>query len=503
MTFRRPTDAELRGLASELGLSADGEEAALLGQMVAGALGAYARLEAEPDLLPAAPGARRWWRPTAQDDPLRAWTARSAIREREHGPLAGYRVAVKDNAMVAGLPMCNGSATLEDYVAELDASVVRRLLDAGAEIAGKARCESFCLSAGSHTGAGGPVHNPHRRGHTSGGSSSGSAAAVAAGDVELAVACDQGGSIRLPAAFCGVVGMKPTWGLVPYTGIAPIEPTLDHVGPISANVRDNALMLEVMAGPDGIDPRQGGAPSQPWSRAVEEGVRSLRVALLAEGFGHAESMPEVDDAVREAAGVLEKLGARVETVSVPLHRAAGTLTLPLLAEGMYHTLLAGDGMGTGREDLYVPSYLAAQRRWRVRGDALGPLVKVLALLGAWIDRSHGPRFYGKAVHQARRLRAAYDAALAEVDLLLLPTSPITAPPLPPADAGLAESLAAASLGVANTQPFDASHHPALSVPCGSVDGLPVGMMLVGRQLDEATLYRAAGAFEQAVDWRRQ
>ena len=295
--------------------------------------------------------------------------------------------------------------------------------------------------------------------------------------------------------------MKPTYGLVPYTGIASIEPTIDHTGPMTANVADNARMLEVMAGPDGLDGRQSGASAQPWSERLEGGVEGLRIALLAEGFGTPGAQPEVDVLVRAAAGTLEKLGARVETVSVPLHRRAAALTFPLTAEGVWHTVLDGDGAGSGRLDVYPPSYLARQRRWRERPDALSPLMKLMAVLGAWVERQDGLRWYGKAVNLMRRVRAAYDAALAEADVLLMPTTPTVAPPLPAPDADRGTRVGAAAFGIANTQPFDVSHHPALSVPCGLHDGLPVGMMLVGRHLDEATLYRTAWAFEQSGDWR--
>lgn len=500
--LRRPSTGELRALAGELGLELSARELAVYETLAGGALAAYAALDATPDALPAPPaGERRWTRPTPKENPLNAWSVRTSIRERDSGPLAGCRVALKDNVMLAGVPMLNGSSLFEDFVPEVDATVVTRLLAAGAEIAGKAHCENLCLSAGSHTNPSGPVRNPHRADRTSGGSSSGSAALVAAGEVDLAVGGDQGGSIRLPAAYCGVVGLKPTWGLVPYSGIAPIEPLLDHVGPITASVRDNARMLEVMAGPDGIDGRQSGVPAQAWTERLGEGAAGLRIGVLTEGFGQLDSDPEVDAKVRAAATRLEKLGAHLEEVSVPEHRTAGLLTLPLTVEGMFHTVLEGDGLGGGRDDLYPPRFLAAARRWRERADTLSPTVKVLALVAAWVSREHGRRFYGKAVQQARRLRAAYDRALAETDLLLMPTVPTTAPPLPPADAGIEESFRASSAGVANTQPFDASHHPALSLPCGLVDGLPVGLMLVGRHHAEGTLYRAAAAFEQSADWR--
>ena len=152
--------------------------------------------------------------------------------------------------------MMNGSSILEGYVPDVDATIVTRILDAGGTIIGKTNCEFLCFSAGSHTNALGPTHNPRRRGYTTGGSSSGSAAVVAASEADMAVGGDQGGSIRAPAAFCGIYGMKPTHGLVPYSGIMSVEPTLDHAGPMPRTVADNALLLTALAGPDGLDPRQ-------------------------------------------------------------------------------------------------------------------------------------------------------------------------------------------------------------------------------------------------------
>ena len=205
--------------------------------------------------LPARPS-RSWRRPPAAENPLGAWYVTTQIRTRDDGPLAGRRVAVKDNIEVAGVPMMNGSSAVAGFVPRRDATVVTRLLDAGAVVTGKAVCENLCFSGGSHTAFTGPVFNPWDRGRSAGGSSSGSAALVAAGHADLALGGDQGGSIRIPASFCGVVGHKPTHGLVPYTGAFPIENTLDHLGPITRTVRDAALMLGVLAGPDGLDPRQ-------------------------------------------------------------------------------------------------------------------------------------------------------------------------------------------------------------------------------------------------------
>ena len=226
MTLRPPTEKEFHALAEELGFELTSDERRVFPRLVGGMLSAYAALESEPDALPEAPPPRESWWPAAEENPHNAWYVRTSIRQSETGLLAGRSVAVKDNVMVAGVPMSNGTSLLSGFVPEVDATVVTRLLEAGAEIRGKANCECLCLSAGSHTSASGPVHNPHRRGYSAGGSSSGSAVLVACGEVDLAIGGDQGGSIRIPSALCGTCGMKPTFGLVPYTGAAPLEPTI-------------------------------------------------------------------------------------------------------------------------------------------------------------------------------------------------------------------------------------------------------------------------------------
>ena len=498
MKLEAPDRDALLALAREHGFELSDAETELFGAMLGGSLASLSQLdEAAATLTPPEPE-RHWWEPEARDNPHGAWFVRCEIEGREGGPLAGLRFAAKDNVMVAGLPMLNGSSIFEGFTAELDASVVRRLLEAGATLAGKAHCEQLCLSGGSHTNTRGPVHNPRRHGHTSGGSSSGSAALVAAGEVELAIGGDQGGSIRVPAALCGVVGMKPTFGLVPYTGVAPIEASIDHVGPITANVRDNARMLEAMAGPDGVDMRQSGAPAGDYLRACDEDVRGLRVALLREGFSAPGMQPEVASRVRAAAERLAALGCEVEEVSVPEHAGAGNLAMPLLMQGLYRTLFRDGGQGSGRTDFYAPRFLEAMSRWREHAADFSGLLKFATLTGAWLERQAGTHYYALAANLARASRAAYDLALRRADALLMPTCPMVAPPLPGPEASLAEQIQRASETTPNTLPFDATHHPALSVPWGEVDGLPVGAMLVGRHLEEALLYRIGQALESST-----
>lgn len=504
MSLKRPTTQKIDRLAKDLGLTLSSNDVESFLGLIDAEMTAYDQLDAMPDEIPAlareqSPGHR----PDPQSNPLNAWYQRTAIKGAASGILHGKTVVLKDNIMLAGVPMMNGAATLEGYIPELDATVVTRVLDAGGEIVGKAHCEFLCLSAGSHTNSTGPVRNPHRPSYSAGGSSSGCAALIAAGEVDMAIGGDQGGSIRTPSSFCGIYGMKPTHGLVPYTGIMPIEVVIDHAGPMTANVYDNALLLEAIAGPDGFDPRQSGAKTQPYRKALTGDIRDLRIAVVAEGFGHSNSEAEVDACVRSGAAILERLGANVQNIAIPEHAAASAITAPIGIEGLTHTLMLGDGYGTGRSDLYVTSLMDAHRGWRRRADELSETAKLYLLLGAYVYDRYGSRYYAKAANLSRKLRAAYDRALETNDLLLMPTLPIRATPLPEPDADRELQIRRASEMVRNTAPFNVSHHPAMSIPCGMRDGLPMGMMLIGRHFDEPTIYRAAHAFEQSVDWTKR
>src|ERR1051325_7289404 len=281
-----PDDATLRSIAQRYGLGLTDPDLASFRPFVEGLLASW---EAVGELYEASRPAmpeRAWSRPDAGDNPFNAWYVTTSITGSGEGPLAGKTVAVKDNTAVAGVPMMNGAGTLEGYTPVRDATVVTRLLAAGATISGKAVCEDLCFSGGSHTSRTGPVRNPWDPSRSAGGSASGSAALVAAGAVDLATGGDQGGSVRIPSAYSGTVGHKPTHGLVPYTGAFPIENTIDHLGPITRTVPDAALLLEVLAGRDGLDPRQRAEhlPSD-FRTGLEAGATGLRVAVVAEGFG--------------------------------------------------------------------------------------------------------------------------------------------------------------------------------------------------------------------------
>lgn len=501
MTIQNPSADQIQRIAEDLGLRVDAEEAESYRALVEANLGALAAVDEMPDEpQPIRYPRNGGERPPAAENPLGAWYVRTHIEGAPEGELAGRTVVIKDNLLLAGVPLMNGTSILEGYVPPVDATIVTRILDAGATIVGKAVCEAYCFSGGSHTSATGPVRNPHDPQRAAGGSSSGCAALLAAGEVDLAIGCDQGGSIRMPSSFCGTYGMKPTHGLVPYTGILGMDPTIDHAGPMTSSVRDNALLLEVIAGADGLDSRQYAPRTAPYTEALGAGLDGVRIGVLREGFGHETSEPEVDAKVRDAAQRLQKLGAQVCEVSVPQHRegaAIGLARVPLLIEFMFHA----DGLPLGRQDPAVVSYLRAQRAWRERVDELPENVKVFLILSRYVKEQSGFDYVAKAENQMRRLRAAYDQALGEADLLLLPTTPMKAPLLPPADAPREAILEAALAPLTNTMPFNSTHHPAMSIPCGTHEGMPVGLMLVGRHFEESAIYAAAHAFEQHEDWR--
>jgi amidase len=502
MPISRPTTEQLRDIASSLGMAIAGEKLEQFRTLMEGSIASYDVVDALPDekpvvRYPRTPG----YRPTAEENPLNAWYIKTTVKGAAGGKLAGKRVAVKDNVCLAGVPMMNGAATLEGYVPDIDATIVTRMLDAGATILGKAHCECFCLSGGSHTGAAGPVHNPHKHGYSAGGSSSGSGALVAAGDVDMAIGGDQGGSIRIPSAFCGIYGMKPTWGLVPYTGVMPIESTIDHTGPMTASVADNALLLEVLAGEDGLDPRQYAPKVAAYTEALGKGCAGLKIGVVKEGFGWPNSEPDVDAKVKAAAAVLAKLGANVEEISLPMHGIGKDIWAPVALEGLQVQMMNGNGMGFNWKGLYTIGLLDAHAAWRERANDLSDSLKISMFLGEYFVRHYRGRYYAKAQNIVRRLRASYDAALVSHDLLLMPTLPMKATPIPPADAPLALYLQRAFEMIANTAPFDVTGHPAMTIPCGMADGLPVGAMLIGKHWDETTIYRAAAAFEGAGDWK--
>ena len=499
MTVRPPSRDQLAAIARSYGMHLGQEDLGSFEPMVAGLLSSYQAVEdLYGQIAPHPPAGRAWKRPASGENPLGAWYVMTQIQEQPEGPLAGRRVAVKDNIEVAGVPMMNGSRTLEGFVPSRDATVVTRLLAAGATITGKAVCEDLCFSGASHTSATGPVRNPWDVTRTTGGSSSGSAALVAAGEVDLALGGDQGGSVRIPSAWCGTVGHKPTHGLVPYTGAFPIEFTLDHLGPIARTVADAALMLSVIAGRDGWDPRQPtGVQPGDFVAALSDDVAGLRAGVVREGFSIPDvSQPGVDETVLAAAAQLREAGMQVGEVSVPWHRHAMHVWNVIATDGATVQMVDGNGYGYNWDGLYDPELIAFYGRQRREvADAWSETVKLVALSGRYSVETYQARHYAMARNLAFEVRRHYDEALASFDVLIMPTLPMVATPLvTPADPRETYITRAQEM-IPNTAPFDVSGHPATTVPAGIVEGLPAGMMIIGRPFSDATCLRVAHAFE--------
>lgn len=411
------------------------------------------------------------------------------------------------------------------------------MLEAGATIKGTTTCENYSLCPLSYSSASGPVHNPRLKGYNVGGSSSGAGALVGAASigkdeqrekfgetVDLAIGGDQGGSIRLPAAYAGIFGLKPTHGLVPYTGVASLVPCIDHIGPMATSVRDIALLLQAIAGFDGIDqrmtaeaPLRDQVPDYPGLvNEYIEGVKKgnspkLRVGILQEGFLTAGLSDPVRDTVLKAAkDKFSAAGATVSNISVPMHTLGPAIWTAATRASMADFAFKGQVPGYLT---YAPPHL--QLRWPMDDDmyraltATNPAVVNVALSGQHLKRKFGNQAEAKAQRKVFELRAAYDAAFSQVDILVTPTTPTVAMPLPKLKSthgegsSVMDKLSLSIGSTANTCSFNITGHPAISVPCGFAvpdDGsttaqLPVGMQLIAKRWDEVTLLQAAALFE--------
>jgi amidase len=500
MALRRPNADDLKHFAAANHFSLSAGELADFEAMMPAMFETLDRLEAAP--LATAPlkyperscGVR----PQPEEDPLNAILRRCSVKGARSGKLAGKRIGIKDCFAVAGVPMTCGSLVMEGYVPEIDATLVMRILDAGGEIVAKLNLDNFAFSGAGDTSAFGPVRNPHNHDYLAGGSSGGSAAALYYDDIDMTVGGDQGGSIRIPSSWCGVVGLKPTHGLVPYTGCVGIDPTFDHAGPMGRNVADVALLLEAIAGKDPMDPRQGEVKVEPYTQALGRKLDGMRIGLLREGFGLPGSEPDVDIAVRRATEVIRELGARVEEVSVPAHRAAEGITWGLIAEGA-SALLHANGVGYHFNGYYDGGLASALGRFRkTQGDDLPPTLKLVLTVGSYLNSRYHGRLYAKAQNLRASIRRQYDEVLTRVDALAMPTTPIKALRYQP-NLGPRQLIERGWSMLGNTAVFDMTGHPSLSVPCALSASLPVGLMLTGRHFDEMTLFRIADAFERNSD----
>ncbi|MGN4127517.1 Asp-tRNA(Asn)/Glu-tRNA(Gln) amidotransferase subunit GatA [Lysinibacillus sphaericus] len=415
----------------------------------------------------------------------------------ERGPLFGLPIGVKDNIVTEGLETTCASKILEGFMPIYDATVVKKLREAGMITIGKLNMDEFAMGSSNENSAYKTTKNPWNLNHVPGGSSGASAAAVAAGEVPFSLGSDTGGSIRQPAAYCGVVGMKPTYGRVSRFGLVAFASSLDQIGPITRNVEDNALLLEAISGLDANDSTSANVEVPNFAAALTGDVKGLRIAVpkefLGEGVGEAARQSVLD-----ALEVLKGLGATVEEVSLPHSKYALAAYYILSSSEASSNLSRFDGIRYGFRAENVENLMDLYKETRAQG--FGDEVKRRIMLGTYSLSAGTYDAYYKKAQQARTLiKADYDKVFEDFDVIIGPTSPTPA-------FKIGENVDDPMTMYANdilTIPINLAGVPAISIPCGSENGLPLGLQIIGKHFDEATIYRTAHAFEQATEFHKQ
>ena len=409
------------------------------------------------------------------------------------GPLTGIPFAYKDIYCTRGLRTTCGSRMLENFVPPYDATVTDRLAKAGAVMLGKTNMDEFAMGSSTEHSALKVTRNPWDLARVPGGSSGGPAAAVAAGLAAGSFGTDTGGSIRQPAAFCGVVGLKPTYGRVSRYGLVAFASSLDHPGPFGADVRDTALLLGGIAGRDPLDATSIDAPVPDYAAELERGVRGLRLGVPDEYFTKGMD-PEVESVVRAAIDVLKGLGATLERVSLPATPHALATYYVIAPAEASSNLARYDGVKYG---LRVPGHDLIDMESKTRAAGFGAEVRRRIMLGTYVlSAGYYDAYYGQAQKVRTLVRRDFDAAFGRVDLIVAPTTPNV-----PFKHGEKTDPVQMYLNDVFTIPADMAGVPGVSVPCGfTKSGLPIGLQIIGRTLDESTVLRAARAYERATDW---
>lgn len=512
---------DVERLLQPLGLTIKAEESADYQRLLAAVHDCAARIDNLPDYQPV-PDTKKYPRenvhlPTAEEQQFgHAWAHRFLIRGDESVKdsslvsLNGKTVCIKDCIAVAGVPQFYGTDAFPPWTPSTDATVVTRVLDAGADILGTATCEHFCNSTASFTSAQGTIENPYKDEYSTGGSTSGGAALVGSGTVDIALGTDQGGSIRVPASFCGCVGLKPTHGLVPFTGITSGDAIDDHAGPICRSVFEAAQCLDAIAGYDGIDDKSLGAAalgSFGFSAAIQSSsgrLDGVRIGLLKEGFDHEVVDPKVRDYVLTAARKLESLGAIVEEASVPLHLEGPSIwTIQQRISGSSGIL----GRASGRRGLGLTEFEKVRLPWTDASfQRLFPSTKNTVINGLYLSDKF-PGLYSKTVNIGRQISDAYQRIFESYDAIVMPTTPFVAPRHGTRDSVLRSFEPTVGL-TTNTAVFNVTGHPAISIPVGFLPAkddarvqLPVGMQIVGGLWQDKKVLNIGHAWEANFDWR--
>ena len=408
------------------------------------------------------------------------------------GVLAGVPIALKDNMCTRGIPTTCSSRILDGWRPPYDATVVRLLADAGAVMVGKTNLDEFAMGSSTENSAFGPTRNPHDPARVPGGSSGGSAAAVASGMVPVSLGSDTGGSIRQPAALCGVVGVKPTYGLVSRYGLVAFASSLDQIGPFAATVADAALVLEAISGHDPADSTSIPEAAPDLLSRLDDGVSGLRVAVISELMAEGIA-PDVAARVRAAADALAAAGATVEEVSIPaIAHGIGAYYILAPAEASSN-LSRYDGVRFG---LRVDAPTTPEMYDLTRTAGFGDEVKRRIMLGTFaLSAGYYDAYYGTAQRVRTLIRGEFDAAYERFDLLLSPTSPTTAFPI----GEKTDDPMTMYLNDVCTIPTNLAGHPAISVPYGvGDDGMPIGVQVLAPSLGEVTMFRAAAVLEATL-----
>ncbi len=411
------------------------------------------------------------------------------------GPLGGVPIGLKDNLCTKGIKTTCSSKMLENFVSPYDAHVVERLATDGAVVLGKANLDEFAMGSSTENSAFFPTKNPWDTTRVPGGSSGGSTACVAAREVAFSLGSDTGGSIRQPASFCGVVGLKPTYGLVSRYGLIAFASSLDQIGPVANSVEDAALLLQTIAGHDRRDSTSIPRAVPDYSAALTGEVAGLRIGIPREFFGQGVET-EVADAVHAAVGELEKLGAQIVEISMPTTEYALACYYIIAPSEASSNLARYDGVKYGLR-VVEPGDDVIQMAARSRAAGFGPEVQLRIMIGTHaLSSGFYDAYYAKAQKVRTLIRQDFDAAFEKCDVLATPTTPSVAFPL----GDKSSDPMAMKLADVCTIPVNMAGLPALSMPCGFHLGLPIGLQLIGRLLDESTLLRVAGAYENATEW---
>ncbi len=418
--------------------------------------------------------------------------AKKIDNKGQDGLLAGVPIAIKDNISVRGLPNSCGSRILEGYIPPFNAHVVEKLLVAGAIILGKTNMDEFAMGSSTETSYFGPTANPWDLERVSGGSSGGSAAVVAAGEAPFALGSDTGGSVRCPAAFCGVVGLKPTYGVVSRYGVVAYANSLEQVGPLANNVADIAILMDVIAGYDRRDSTSIDRKIA-YQKALVDDVKGLKIGIPKEFFGEGIH-PDVEKSVWNSIHKYESLGATWEEVSMPnIKYALASYYIIAMSEASSN-LARFDGTRYG--------FRKSGENWnamvsKTRAEGFGTEVKRRILLGTYaLSAGYHDKYYLKALKVRTLVKQDFDKALAKIDLLMAPTMPNPAFKI----GEKIEDPLTLYLSDVNTCPINLAGVPSVSISCGFTDGLPIGLQIIGKPFEELTVLRAAYTFEQNTDY---